>query len=198
MNALLQQHLARSRLRMKRHADKNRTERQFSVGDSVFLKLQPYVQTSLAPRANQKLVFKYFGPFKIVAKIGTAAYKLQLPSSSAIHPVFHVSQLKQAVTDQTEVVSTMPSDIDCPRVPERVLQRRLVTKGVHPVQQVLVKWSNWPLELSTWEDAIALQQMYPMAPAWGQAATQEGGMSAMQLSRKRKPNPRVFGPEWSV
>lgn len=91
MNVLLQQHLARSRLTMKRHADKNKTERHFSIGDSVFLKLQPSVQTSLAPCANQKLVFKYFGPLKIVTKIGTMAYKLQLPSSSSIHPLFHVS-----------------------------------------------------------------------------------------------------------
>jgi hypothetical protein len=51
----------------------------------------------------------------------------------------------------------MPSDIDSPRVPERGLQRCLVTKGVHPVQQVSIKLSNWPLELSTWEDAIGLQ-----------------------------------------
>jgi hypothetical protein len=157
MNVLLQQHLARSRLTMKRHADKNKTERHFSIGDSVFLKLQPSVQIYLAPRANQKLVFKYFGPFKIVAKIGTMAYELQLPSSSSIHTLFHVSQLKHAVTDQTEVVSTMPSDIDSPRVLERVLEHCLVTKDVHLVQQVLIKLSNCPLELSTWEDAIALQ-----------------------------------------
>jgi hypothetical protein len=64
MNALLRQQLSRSRNRMKKQEDKNRSERQFAVGDSVFLKSQPYVQTSLAPRSNQKLIFKFFGPFK--------------------------------------------------------------------------------------------------------------------------------------
>lgn len=52
MQALIQQHLARAKTRMKAQADKNRTERSFTVGDWVYAKLQPYVQTSVAPRAN--------------------------------------------------------------------------------------------------------------------------------------------------
>lgn len=47
---------------MKQQADKGRIEREFSVGDLVYVKLQPYVQTSVATRANHKLSFKYFGP----------------------------------------------------------------------------------------------------------------------------------------
>jgi ribosomal protein L21E len=60
MNNLIQQHLSRAQRRMKNQADKARAERQFAVGDWVYLKLQPYVQTSLAHRANQKLAFKFF------------------------------------------------------------------------------------------------------------------------------------------
>lgn len=79
---------------MKRQADKHGLERSFYVGDWVFVKLQPYVQSSMARRANHKLSFCFFGPYKILACIDSAANKLQLPSSSSVHPVFHVSQLK--------------------------------------------------------------------------------------------------------
>jgi ribosomal protein L21E len=48
----MKQHLLRAQLRMKKQADKHRVERSFDVGDMVFLKLQPYVQTSLAPRSS--------------------------------------------------------------------------------------------------------------------------------------------------
>ena len=60
---LIQQHLLRTQKWMKLQADKYRTGCQFHVGDWVYLKLQPYVQSSLAPHSNQKLAFKFFGPF---------------------------------------------------------------------------------------------------------------------------------------
>lgn len=101
MNQLLQQHLLRAKQRMKHQADKHRSERVFQVNDMVFVRLQPYVQISVAHRVNQKLCFRYFGPYRVLAKIGAAAYKLDLPASSAIHPVFHVSQLKKVVHPPT-------------------------------------------------------------------------------------------------
>lgn len=70
MTALVQQHLLRTRQRMKHQADKDRTERSFLPGDFVWLKLQPYVHSSVAHRASQKLSFRYFGPFQIEKKIG--------------------------------------------------------------------------------------------------------------------------------
>jgi transposase InsO family protein len=97
MTDLLQQHLVRAQQRMKHQADRHRSERSFQVGDSVFLKLQPYIQRSVAARGNQKLAFRYFGPYKILQRIGAVAYRLDLPDTSKVHPVVHVSQLKRQV-----------------------------------------------------------------------------------------------------
>jgi len=69
------------------------------VGDMVYLQLQPYIQTSVHRRSNNKLSFKFFefGPYEIMEKLRSVAYKLKLPSTSTIHLVFHVSQLKKAI-----------------------------------------------------------------------------------------------------
>lgn len=60
---------------MKRQADKHRSKRQFNVGDWVYLKLQPYIQSSLAYRSHQKLAFRFFGPFQVEARVGAVTYK---------------------------------------------------------------------------------------------------------------------------
>jgi hypothetical protein len=64
---------------MKHQADKNCLERTFSVGDTVFPKLQPYLQASVVCLPNHKIAYKFFGPFRILERIGEVAYKLELP-----------------------------------------------------------------------------------------------------------------------
>jgi len=80
---------------MKIQADHHRRELEYNVGDFVYVKLQPYRQHSLRLIRNKKLSMRYFGPFPIIESIAPVAYKLLLPSSAHIHPVFHVSVLKK-------------------------------------------------------------------------------------------------------
>lgn len=80
MTRLLRQHLNRAQQRMKFQADKKRSDRQFEPGDWVFFKLQPYVQTSVATRANHKLAFRYYGPFQVEKRVG------EIHTSSSFQP----------------------------------------------------------------------------------------------------------------
>lgn len=67
------------------------------LGDLVYLKLQSYRQKSLPKSPNEKLPPRYYGPFAILQKTGSVAYKLNLPSNSKIHHVFHIYQLKTSL-----------------------------------------------------------------------------------------------------
>jgi hypothetical protein len=122
-------HLLRAQQRMKHFADKRHSERVFNVGDMVYLKLHPYVQTSVAPRASHKLAYKYFGPFEILHKVGAVAYKLKLPESASIRPVFHVSQLKPSVHPSCSVSSALPAVTSAVSYPQQILQRRTISRG---------------------------------------------------------------------
>jgi len=57
----------------------------------VFLKIKPYRLRSLARKYNEKLSPQFYGPYKVIARIGEVAYKLELPLTVRVHSVFHVS-----------------------------------------------------------------------------------------------------------
>ncbi|XP_075633736.1 uncharacterized protein LOC142606238 [Castanea sativa] len=79
-----------------------------SVGDWVYLKLQPYRQFSLRSSNFHKLSPRYYGPFQILQRIGKVAYKLDLPTSCSIHPVFHISCLKLKLGSNVVPIPTLP------------------------------------------------------------------------------------------
>jgi transposase InsO family protein len=162
----LRQHLLRAQQRMKSQADKNWTEREFQVGDKVYLKLQPYIQKSIATRANPKLAFKYYGPFLILRRIGAVAYELQLPEKASVHPVFHVSQLKYAIGQQVQS-SELPLEPVNRVQPQQIIKRRQVTIGSSLIPQVLIRWSGMDAGLETWENEHELKAKFPDAAAWG-------------------------------
>jgi hypothetical protein len=66
------------------------------------------------------LAFKFFGPYWVLERVGAVEYKLALPPSSSIHPVFHVSQLKLAHGDQP-VSATLPYVVAPLQIPEKIM-----------------------------------------------------------------------------
>ena len=74
----------------KSYYDKKHWDIQFSVGDLVLLNTQNLRLKGIL----DKLQRKFCGPYRVVEKIGTQAYRLKLPDTWRIHPVSHVSLLK--------------------------------------------------------------------------------------------------------
>ncbi|XP_026398433.1 uncharacterized protein LOC113294242 [Papaver somniferum] len=73
---LLKSHLHDAQERMKAHTDAHRTERKFSIGDWVFLRLQPYRQRTVTNQSFSKISPRFYGPFLVLKKIGSVDYKL--------------------------------------------------------------------------------------------------------------------------
>lgn len=106
----LKYNLQKAQEQMKHYADKKKKDVQLAVGEWVFLKLRPHRQNSTVQRIHQKLAPRFFGPYKVVRKLGEVAYKLQLPEASRVHPVFRVSQLKKAIDDY-QILPELPLDL---------------------------------------------------------------------------------------
>lgn len=99
---------------------------QFEVGDMALLKLCPHGQTSVQRRINQKLAPRFYGPFRIIQKLSAVSYKLELPESAKVHPIFHVSQLRRVKGDHP-VITQLPGNMEVEDegfLPEDILATR--------------------------------------------------------------------------
>ena len=138
LNQVIQRQLIRASQRMKQQADRHRSEREFEVGDLVYLKVHPYIQTTVANKANQKLSYEYFGPFKVLQRVGVVAYKLDLPPTAKIHSVIHVSQLKKHVPPSV-VISEELVDPASVLSPVHIIDSRLNKTGTATHTELLVR-----------------------------------------------------------
>ena len=128
------------------------------------MKLQPYHQNTVATRSCQKLAKRYYGPFPVLARVGPVAYKLDLPSGSKIHPMFHISLLKPFLGSHTHDPHSLPStsvDNQPLYIPAVVYAIRTVLKQGKQCHQVLVQWQDNSPENSTWEEFETLCKLYP-------------------------------------
>ena len=148
---------------MKQYADEKRHHEEFLVGGMVFLKLQPYRQCSLAQRKYEKLVPRFYGPYKVLQRIGSVANRLDLPPSISIHPVFHVSQFRQAKGDIPVSASIPPqltADLELQVEPENLLAVR-PTFQFQADFEILLKWKYLPDFEATWEKFSTIPHQFP-------------------------------------
>ena len=101
---LIRKRLLTAQSRQKSYDDRRRRPLEFEVGDHVFLKVMPKRGVVRIDKRG-KLTPRYIGPFEVLKRVDTVAYRLALPPSlSCVHEVFHVSMLRKYTPDPTNVV----------------------------------------------------------------------------------------------
>ena len=113
----------------------------------------------MVARKNLKLYAHFYGPFEVLDRIGKVAYKLKLPSTSKIHPVFHVLMLKGKIGESTQVLQTLLEVLDhevLSFIPQPVLNKRVKRGKV----ECLIHWQGLSPANATWEDCQRLQDRF--------------------------------------
>ena len=109
---------------------------------------------------------RYIGPYEIVKRIKTAAYKLALPPELArLHNMFHVLMLRKYIKDPSHVIEPQTVDLDenvtYEEQPVRILDREVRQLWNKMILMVKVLWHSQTLEEMTWKTEESMQQQYP-------------------------------------
>ena len=107
---LIRRRLLINQSRQKSYTNRRRQPLEFEAGDHVFLKVIPKRGVVRFDK-RVKLSSRFIGPFEILERVGTIAYRLALPPSlSSVHEVFHVSMLRKYTGDLDHVVDWGEAD----------------------------------------------------------------------------------------
>ena len=161
----IQQRLETAQSRQKSYADKRRRPLSFEVNDMVFLKVSPWKGIQRFGKKG-KLAPRYIGPFKIIGKVGSVAYRLELPTQiSNVHPVFHVSMLRKYEPDPSHVIDhsdlVLDEDASFEVQPVRVVDRSEKVLRGKSIPLVQVLWSQHGIQEETWELETEMKSKYP-------------------------------------
>ncbi|KAI3821399.1 hypothetical protein L1987_08966 [Smallanthus sonchifolius] len=151
--------------RQKSYTDKRRRELEFQVGDMVLLKVSPW-KGIIRFRKRGKLSPRFVVPFKILARVGQVAYRLNLPVElSGIHPTFHVSHLRKCLADDTAHIPYDEIEVDNSlnyvEEPIAILDRSKKRLRNKSIPLVKVQWKHRKGSESTWEKEDEMRELYP-------------------------------------
>ncbi|KAL4585882.1 hypothetical protein LXL04_010509 [Taraxacum kok-saghyz] len=162
---MIRDRLVTARSRQKSYADKRRSDLEFQVGDHVLLKVSPW-KGVIRFRKRGKLGPRYIGPYKVIARVGKVAYRLELPVElSSIHNTFHVSQLRKCIVDDTAIVPLEDIQIDerlnYVEKPIAILERKIKKLRNKEIGTVKVQWQHRKGSEWTWEPESEMRKYYP-------------------------------------
>ncbi|GKD70045.1 putative reverse transcriptase domain-containing protein [Tanacetum coccineum] len=151
--------------RQKSYADLKRKLMEFKVGDRVMLKVSPWKGVVRFGKQG-KLNPRYVGPFKVLAKIGKVAYRLELPQElSRVHHTFHVFNLKKCYIDEPLAMSLEGIHVDdklqfmgeLVEIMEQEIKRLKRSR----IPLVKVCWNSRRGPEFSWECKDSFKQKYP-------------------------------------
>ncbi|GJV83424.1 putative reverse transcriptase domain-containing protein [Tanacetum coccineum] len=154
-----------ARDRQKSYANIRRKPMVFQVGDRVMLKVSPWKGVVHFGKRG-KLNPRYVGPFKVIERVGTVAYKLELPPQlSRVHNTFHVSNLKKCLSDESLVISLEELRVDDKlhfvEEPVEVMDREIKQLKRSRIPIIKVRWNSKRGPGFTWEREDQFKQKYP-------------------------------------
>ena len=133
-------------------ANRHRRLQTFNLGDQVLLSTKNLPVTGAT--TIKKFSSRFIGPFSITQAVNNVSYRLHLPSTMQIHPVFHVSLLKPYHDPSLNHHSRLPAPPD-PLIihgeKEYFVEAILDTRLRHNQREYLVKWLHYPSYDNTWE-----------------------------------------------
>jgi hypothetical protein len=163
--AEIREHMLAAQSRQKSYADPKRRSVEFQVGDEVLLRVWP---TKGVVRFNikGKLSPRYIGPFKILARVGKLAYRLELPESmESVHNVFYISMLRKYFRDPERQMTmepiTIEQDLTFEARPVRILGEADRVMRRRTLKFVKVLWTNQTEREATWELESKMRERYP-------------------------------------
>ncbi|KAJ3702949.1 hypothetical protein LUZ61_006654 [Rhynchospora tenuis] len=184
------QRLLQAQQRMKASYDKLHRDVSFTVGQWVLLRLNHRLAVGIRTKSNAKLAPRFYGPYKIVEKVGEVAYRLELPANVRIHDVFHVSLLKPFTgTPPSQLLPLPPLHHgQIIREPSAVTSTRRRDNKL----EILVEWKNLNKSDASWEDFNWFKDQYPSFQLEDELLTQAGGSVTdphwgQVYTRKHKP-----------
>nr|CAD1821796.1 unnamed protein product [Ananas comosus var. bracteatus] len=151
--------------RQQSYADRRRRDLEFAVGDRVFLKVSP-MRGVRRFGVRGKLSSRYIGPYEILERIGTVAYRLALPPKLAdVHNVFHVSNLRKYIPDPEHAMLYEPpelqEDLSYEEFLVAIIAREVRKLRNREIPYVKIRWSNHDDREATWELEEEMKANHP-------------------------------------
>jgi hypothetical protein len=162
---MIRENLKIAQSRQRSYADTRRRELSFEVGGFVYLKVS-LIRGVRRFGVKGKLASRYVGPYQILAKRGEVAYQLSLPEGlSAVHNVFHVSQLKKCLRVLEEQLLVegheVQEDLTYIEKPTQIIETADRVTRRKTIRMCNVRWGHHSEEEATWECEDDLMAKYP-------------------------------------